>query len=959
MHFRFFLYLFFFAAAKTVLADDAIWDCEKTSESEEWECVTEKPAATPVVTPPPVQAKPVPPISEQRPIDKVPEQPEDSDIESAEAPEIKTLPPESFSEEADGVASTDIDQPDQKLADETQAELLSEPVAEEKAKPEKPPVMVNYTGAKPKATSQSVSATDQKGWNCDVKADNDNWNCKLSGTDPRGKPRVMEDSDAGFTLLTPTFDHDQEQTFDVLQSRLSYDPWATCTTSLGMPPDFKSSKDLREKTPMEVNADYSEIFDNEVTGFFGSVDVARADQRLTADTVHYDTVSQTMDAQGHSFYSEDELSLYSESMMLKLGSDEARLRNAQFISPSTPIRGAAKAVYRDSKFLSRFTDVAFTSCAPGNQDWVMHASNLKLNKETGEGSAKNAWLEFKGVPFIYTPYISFPIDNRRKSGFLSPNLSFNDRNGYDVSAPYYFNIAPDYDATFRPRYISERGMMIGGDARYLSRISQSELSLDVLTTDALRNDETRFQGAFRNNVTFMPNLISTIDANYVSDDDYIDDMGNTINFNDTRFLRSHGDVRYNLPGVSFFSQLENYQTIDKTILPEQEPYRRLPQTRLDLDHSFDFMPLDVAMGSEFVYFQHDEIVDGARFNVKPSVSMPLATPGTFLTPKFSLQHTQYSLNNQAVGKSDSISRTLPILSLDSGAIMERDLNLGQSAYTHTLEPRLFYLYIPNTDQDDIPIFDSAEYDFNFNSMFRENRFSGEDRVQDANQITTALTTRLIDQKTGREQLKLSVGEIFYFQDRRVDIPTSEILRNQSIAGAQVQAPQPLDTSLSNLVTEFNAQLTDHLKLVTALQWDHYQNDITRSEVALRYNNRTDQIVNLGYRYRQDLLEQTDVSIRWPIVNNWYVVGRWQYSMLFNSTVESFAGFEKESCCWRFRIIGRRYINAINDLRFAEQAYTGESQTGVFVQLELKGLSSFGTSLDTFFERNIYGYRKPQ
>ena len=822
------------------------------------------------------------------------------------------------------------------------------------------PAPIKRVPLKPVPVDPPHTVAKQKGWNCAVNGETDTWNCNLAGSDPRGQARIMPDGDEhSYSLLTPAFDHEQEQIFDILHSELKYDPWENCTTSLGMPPDFVSTKGLREVSPMDIKADYSEIFDNEVTGFFGNVDITRADQRLAAEKAHYDTVSETLDAQGNVYYSEDELSLYSESMLLKLATDESRLRRAMFISPSTPIRGSAKVVYRDSKVLSRYTEVAFTSCRPGNQDWVLHASNLKLNKESGKGSATGAWLEFKSIPVIYTPYIAFPLDNRRLSGFLAPSFGISDKRGTDVSIPYYWNIAPNYDLTFRPRYMTERGLMLAGDARHLSRISRSELSLEVMPSDNVTN-KTRYLGSLKNQTRLSQYLSAGIDANHVSDEDYFNDLGSNISFADFRFLRSQAGVNYNRPGISLLAQVENYQAVDKSISPESLPYRRLPQVKFDLNHAFDFMPLGLAMTGEYVNFQHTggTNVEGQRINVKPTVSFPIAIAGGFLNPKFSLQHTQYLLKGQAAGKANNISRTLPIVSVDSGIFLERDFDFANSSYRHTIEPRLFYLYIPHKDQTDIPIFDSAEFDFNFNTLFRENLFSGEDRVQDSNQITAALTSRIIDSKTGLESLKLSVGEIFYFHDRQVCL----VLNQDGSCDLQNSLLGSPNNSFSNLVTEFNVQLTEHLAFKSAFQWDHYENEITRTELSLKYLNRPNQIINLGYRFRQTLggnglLEQTDVSFRWPLFDNWYVVGRWQYSLFYNSTIESFAGFEKESCCWRFRIIGRRYVNTINAL-FGEE-FTGESQAGVFVQLELKGLSAFGDKLDQFFEKNIYGYRTPE
>lgn len=899
MRCRFFPFFVLPLYSTFLLADEGTWNCEKTSESKEWVCVS------------------------------------DGDVKSGTSGDKAPAAP----------------------TPEPVRAVKQEPVPVKRVSGKPAPI-------KPVPIEPPRKVAKLKGWDCAANEETDTWNCNLTGPEPRGQARIMPDGDeTRFSLLTPAFDHDQEQIFDILHSELKYDPWENCTSYLGAPPDFLSTKGLRESTPMDIKADYSEVFDNEVTGFFGNVDVTRADQHLTAEKMHYDTVSETLDAQGDVFYSEDELSLYSETMMLKLASDEARLRRALFISPGTPLRGSSKVIYRDSKALSRYTVAAFTSCRPGNQDWVLHAASLKLNKESGKGSATGAWLEFKGLPVIYTPYIAFPLDNRRLSGFLAPSFGISDKRGYDVSIPYYWNIAPNYDMTFRPRYMSKRGLMLAGDFRHLSRISRSELAVEVLPSDNVL-DKTRYLGVFKNSLRLTPHLSTTIDASHVSDVDYFNDLGSNISFANFRFLRSQAGINYNRPGVRFLSQVENYQVVDKSIVPAAQPYRRLPQVKLDLDHAFEFMPLSLAMTSEYVNFQHtgNSKPEGERYNVKPSISFPMASAGAFLTPKFSLQHTQYNLTDQLAGKPSNISRTLPIVSVDSGVFLERDFDLAGSPYVHTIEPRLFYLYIPHKDQSAIPLFDTAEFDFNFNTLFRENLFSGEDRIQDANQVTAAVTSRVINSKTGQESLKLSVGEILYFHDREVCLnfktDGSCILQN-SLLGSPFN-------SLSNLVTEFSAQLTDHLALRSAVQWDHYENEITRTELSLRYTNRPDQLVNLGYRFRQnlggdDLIEQTDVSFRWPLFNNWYAVGRWQYSLFNNSTIESFAGFEKESCCWRFRIIGRRWINTINTLvgQQFDRAFVGESQTGVFVQLELKGLTAFGDNLDVFFEKNIYGYRKPE
>ena len=789
------------------------------------------------------------------------------------------------------------------------------------------------------------------GWTCSSNEEDDTWNCSLFGADPKGKSKIIGDAEYSSGLIASAFDFKQEQIFETLHSQLKYDPWENCTSSVRSEHQYVPGKDLRSTVPMDVTADYSEVFDKEITSFFGNVEIIRADQKVTSDMASYNTVSETMDAQGHVFYNEDELALYSDTALLKLGTDEARLRNALFISPAAPIRGRADVVYRDSKDLSRYKEVAFTSCPPGNQDWVIHADRLKMNQQTGKASAKHAWLEFKGLPVFYTPYISFPLDDRRISGFLTPSFGQTDDTGFDMTVPYYWNIAPNYDLTIKPRYMSKRGGMIGGEFRYLTKMSEGTIAAEVLPYDSERN-EARYAGTFKSTSRFTPRITANTDLNYVSDDEYLDELKSTLGVSYDSFVRSSADINYNRQGVAFTTRIQSFQTIDQNVEDINKPYKTLPQVALNLNHSFEQLPIDLEMDNEYVNFHRNGRVSGHRFNTRPSVEFPLETPGSFLKPKVSLQYTQYELSDQDPGLSESISRVLPIFSTDSGLIFEKDLNFGESKYVHTIEPRLFYLYIPKDDQKDIPDFDTALYDFSFNSLFRENRFSGTDKVQDANQITVAMSTRLIDSEKGQERLKLSLGQIFYFRDREVT------LQDDPETPEDEGAPETND--LSNLVAELSGQLTDNISYSSGMQWNYDLGEVTRGNAEIRYRDQPGRLINLGYRYRKDDLtedpsiHQTDASIRWPIYDNWSGVARLQYSFRYSSTKESFLGLEKESCCWRFRVLWRRFTDTLND-----DTSDVELDQGIFVQLELKGLSSFGDKLDEFLEENLKGYQRPE
>ncbi|MDP1770695.1 MAG: LPS-assembly protein LptD [Methylobacter sp.] len=980
--------------APVSIANEALWNCAQNKDNKEWVCVGEKKTAdkaSVVKAPAKVQEESSVKGEQSAPVEAV-DQSAGSGL-ARKAPEGARA----------GTASDENTQPTVSKPERAMAQPSpTENAVIESSTTDKLPVSTKKDKRKVTVASKSVAQspvdsdatkllqteTNRPGWSCDAKAADKNWNCKLVGADPKGQARIMASYEPGASLLTPAFDYNEEQTFSNLKSQLKYDPWQNCAAPKGTKPSFVPGKDLREETPLDINSDYAEILDNEIYSYNGNVEMTRADQHSVSKKATYDNVSETLDLQGSVYYNEDELALHSESASLNLASDQIKLRDALFISPAAPLRGRAKTIYRENASLTRYKAVAYTSCRPGNQDWVVHATELKMNKTTGQGAAKNAWLEFKGNPVFYTPYLSFPIDNRRLTGFLAPSFGHTQRGGFSLAVPFYWNIAPNYDATIRPRYLANRGAILGGGFRYLTEMSKGTNNFEFMPNDSLLN-KPRYMAALKNDTQFTTHIRSNFDLNYASDKDYFSDLGNALSTSTySSYLISQANLGYLNKGVSLRGHVDSYQSINKAVTSAGLPYRRLPQVNLNLKHSFDFMPLDTSMDAEYVYFQHSTLTNAQRTNAKPSVSFPMKSPGAFLIPKASLQHTDYVITSQGAGLDpaclfnttiqclnnssggvrayNNISRTLPIFSADSGLYMEKNLDFSNRAYLHTLEPRLFYLYIPNTNQQDIPIFDTALNDFSFNSMFLENRFSGIDRVQDANQVTAALTTRLIDAKSGKEKLKLSVGEIAYFRAREVTLPG-----------------YPVETDkLSNLVTELNAELTDHISLTSGVQYNPYLNNVPRHSAALHYLNKPDankpgEIFNLGYRYRKNIIIptapgtrpydifQTDVSIHWPVYKEWSAVGRWTYSILNKATQESFIGVEKENCCWTFRFIGRRWINGIsltaNNPNLPSNPFvvdaTGVPQTGVFFEIELKGLTGVGEKLDQFFDQQIYGYRK--
>ncbi len=898
------------------------WDCSKDQTSAEWNCKTDRERQEKLKTP--AAKSPAEPAAggEDETAPEITQQP---------SPDAADLP----KEPAEPRPPADLHRPERST---------SSPITD--AEPEESPRLdVLQDSPAPIETSEEPlpSLAKQPGWTCKSDPGDTGWNCSLVGPDPVGVAHPVDESNESL-VGTATFDNHQELIFNDMVSKLAYNPWDRCTTRLGPRPP-KISQDVRSKAPVNINADYSDIYDREIITFTGNVDVTREDQKILADQVDYNSQSKTLNARGNVHYRDQDFTVYGDTAFINLDEDQGKLRNSQFIYGTAPARGRAKLAERESVSLSRYIDAAYTSCMPGNQDWTLETGTLEIDRDKGVGAATNAWLEISGVPVMYVPYFEFPIDDRRKSGILNPVLGVTGETGFDFTLPYYWNIAPNYDTTFIPRIMTKRGLMLGSEFRYLTESSIGQINGQIIPYDITAN-KTRGAFSILNTSQFTPSLRSNLDINWISDDDYLNEIGNTITLTSFSHIRSIADLQYYGPGFGISALLENYQTINPTIPSFARPYRRLPQILVTAARNILDTGALAAFRGEQVYFQRSNTVTSHRSNLRPDISLPIETAGAYITPKVALDVTQYFLQNQAPGTPDSISRLLPLVSLDGGLFFEREFNFGGAEMIQTLEPRIYYLYVPDKNQDNIPLFDTSEYDFTIQQFFRDNRFNSADRIADANQLSVALTSRLLEPKSGIQRLDGTLGTITYFSDRNVQL---------------AQSIPPDSNATSSLVAELNGLITKDLSFRSGLQWDPYGGDFNRGLASLHYQDDNNRIFNLAYRYRLDprseitQIEQADGSVRWPIFAGLAGVGRMQYSILDGKILESFLGFEKESCCWRFRVIGRYWIQTETGIIVG----TGKANTGIFVQFEFKGFASFGDKVDKFLERQISGYQRTE
>jgi LPS-assembly protein len=706
------------------------------------------------------------------------------------------------------------------------------------------------------------------------------------------------------------------------------DPWRYCATP--QQTALPVLEDAAAQGAMEFSADQV-VVEGTRYRLQGAVTGGRGDQYLSADRLDYDAETDTAQASGEVRYQRGNRLVSGDSAELHLGQDRGRVAPARFWITDKHIRGDAEELRLEGP-VSYLETARFTTCDEGSNDWWLKAASLRLDSAANEGVATHARVQFMHVPIFYFPYLSFPLEGR-KSGFLVPSLGDSSVSGTEFSVPYYWNIAPHRDATIVPRLMSERGVLWETEFRYLNRRSHGQLELAHLPGDRVFDDD-RSALSLSHQGDPAPGWRTRLDYRYVSDADYLDDFGGELATSSVTHLERLATVDYRAASWQASLRLQGYQTLDQSLPVTSRPYQRLPQLRLT---TADWqVPGGLALGlqAELVRFERDAGVVGNRYDLQPRISWPLRRDAGFLVPKLSLRHTQYQLEGSDPAVDDAPARTLPVFSLDSGLFFDRELQGKGRARLQTLEPRLFYLYVPHREQADLivdeggtsRVFDTSLPVFSFSQLFRDNRFNGADRVGDANQLSAALTTRFLDER-GRELFSASLGRIYYFRNREVTLP-----------GASVAVDQTSDWA-----AEMKSQWSEDFSSRASLQWDSNDDELARGSLDLRYYRDERHVLRLGYRFEREVIKQADAALIWPLATRWNLVGRWLRSMRDHVTLESLKGLEYQSCCWAVRVVQRSYrIDAADE----------EVNDSFWIQLELKGLTSVGRKVENLLTRDI-------
>ncbi len=714
-----------------------------------------------------------------------------------------------------------------------------------------------------------------------------------------------------------------------------YDPWLLCPAIFPSSYQYKPPEKFSEaeKDATRISAQKVENAAGNVSIFTGDVLIERDQLRLQADLVTFERERQLLNINGNIHIDANDMSIFADQGWLNIENSSGEFTSSRYYLPEAHFRGNTPTLSFENNKQTRLLDSSFTSCPEDKEDWRLDTSYLELNHETQTGTAKHAVLWFKSVPLLYTPYISFPLGDERRSGFLMPSFGTSSSSGFEMTIPWYWNIAPNQDATLSPHYMRKRGTQLITNYRYLTHSSQGELDVEYLDNDNLLDIE-RYLIKFNNHTDIGSSMDFDVTVNDVSDDDYLDDLGSSISISNATHLERNAKLSYYNGPWSMSVLGQTYETIDETIAETSRPYRRLPQLSLNGSDDWFNDRITWSLSSEWVDFQHDSDLKstGQRFDIYPKLSLPLTGHAWFVTPSVGWRLTQYDVVDSTQTTLDIDDRELSMISLDSGLFFERDLADGK--YIQTLEPRLYYLNIPYEDQSSIPLFDTGELDFSFAQLFRENRFSGIDRIGDANQLTVALSSRLLDKQDGDELLSVNIGQIFYYDDRQVQLDNIAVTDNKS-----------------DIISEFRSTLGEWTTRLTA-QWDPQRDTSDKRSMQLKYQPGPRQVINLGYRFLRDLddetnnLEQTDISLAWPVTSVYSVMARWNYSITDENDIETLFGIAYDSCCWAMRIVGHRYLRDDNS-----------HDSSLMFQLVFKGLGSVTDKRTTGILKNaILGYQ---
>ena len=724
-----------------------------------------------------------------------------------------------------------------------------------------------------------------------------------------------------------------------------------------------------EQASLLVNANTTETLPDNVALLDGDVQISQGYRQIRSNSARIDQTNRTVVLDGNVTFREPGMLLLGDNAEIDIDSKEVQIENATYVLHEASVRGEAENLERTNDGVITITDATYSTCEPGDSTWQMATSKIAIDQQSGFATVSNAQLKVKDIPVFYFPWIKFPVNDRRSSGLLFPTVHNNSSNGFEYAQPIYWNLAANYDATITPRLIQERGLGVELELRHLSRVSTTEISgaflgddkggksnrdMDPVTGLPEYRGEDRYLMGLAHLGGVGKDWSTYLDINRVSDNDYLVDLGNLSQETTSLIsLRRIAGATYKTDHWDYQVEAQDNQIIVDGL---EEQYSVLPRVNINGYYRLD-NSMVVDLKNQAALFDHDnrDFVTGNRNRLDYGISWDKRWTWGYLRPQLRIKHLAYNLeSDSATLANENPSVTVPVASLDSSIFFERQTNLF-GGYTQTFEPRLYYLKAGFKDQSDFPDFDTRDFTPSYDLLFRDERFNGGDRISDEERLTIALTTRFIDQRSGQERFTASIAQSINYIDRRVTLsatPTetelAELSRRQS----------PLALKMSGLINE-------NWRFTSDIVYDTHDDQMEKSSIGLRYNDRQDRLFNATYRstrrdprtFDGELLEQNirqaDLSAFVPLSGNFNLVARWNQDFTNSRALDIFAGFEYNSCCWRASLVARRWLDRRDEVLRPEEDLTPSN--GIFLQIQFKGLAGSNGRVDTLLRNGIYGY----
>ncbi|MFC4432107.1 LPS-assembly protein LptD [Cupriavidus respiraculi] len=694
--------------------------------------------------------------------------------------------------------------------------------------------------------------------------------------------------------------------------------------------------------PAFVSADRMTGFNERGVELEGNAELRRDGAVVKGDRLTYDQDTDEALVKGNTRLAREGSLAVGPEAKLRIEANEGYMLSPDYYFQQTGGSGKAERIDFIDKNRSSIKRATYTTCSPDNADWYFSARQLDIDSDRQVGTAYGGVLRFFDVPIAAAPAFSFPLNDERRSGFLAPLFAYSSRSGFDMTAPYYFNIAPNRDLTLYPRVMTTRGVQLGGDFRYMGEGYSGRIRGEFLPNDK-QTDSNRWLYSVQHFQNLAKGLNAYVNLNKVSDDRYPDDLTRTVAQSTLRQYTQEGGVTYSWQDFSLLARVQKFQTL----APSQPAYERVPQLNGKYIR-YDIGGFDVQVEADYTRFRIPlqtsgfQQPQGERMFIQPSISYPIVRPGWFLTPKVMFNAAQYQMepSSNTPGNPNNLSRTVPTVSLDGGLTFEREApgmsRLFGVNYLQTLEPRLFYVYTPFRDQSAFPLFDTVQSDFGYGQIFSENPFTGYDRIADNNKLTAGLTTRLIEADTGIERFRGTIAQRFDFTGQRVQL-----------TGTLDDA----EKGYSDLLAATTIQLFRGYYIDAGVQYNPENDRVIYSNLAFSWRPEARKVLNLGYRYRRPTtvtdnaaIDQAEISGQWPLTQRTYGIGRVNFDMNANQLVDTLIGLEYAADCWVGRFAYQRFRNTTD-------GYTGR----FFVQVEFRGLSKIGSNPLDVLRLNVPGY----